>query len=289
MAISAHLRATGHTYVSDGKYEGQHRKRTLDHFYSRTTSSVKVQVLPSALSDHQPLLAHIGSAPPKKPDRQTRRERNWRALSKPVLEMALLDWDWSNLLATTCPNQATSLLIKALSSAIELAVPEKTYSTPNLDVRLSKETRQCMRARDLAKAQGKEHYKRLRNKCLSLVRRDNINHNLERVRRGGQAAAWSVINHLTGKSRGHELPLPSGADSAKQAADLANDHYIEKVINLRKDLKTNMSSQELAPSDSGFKFHCIGVNALEKLLRMRVRKNQYNLLNPTLLVLTRDP
>ena len=117
-----------------------------------------------------------------------------------------------------------------------------------------------MRARDLAKAQGKEHYKRLRNKCLSLIRRDNINHNLERVRRGGQAAAWSVINHLTGKSRGHELPLPSGAGSAKEAADLANNHYIEKVLNLRKDLKTNMSSQELAPSDSGFKFHCIGVS-----------------------------
>ena len=123
-----------------------------------------------------------------------------------------------------------------------------------------------MRARDLAKAQGKEHYKHLRNKCLSLIRRDNINHNLERVRRGGQAAAWSVINHLTGKSRGHELPLPSGAGSAKQAADLANNHYIEKVHNLRKDLRTNMSSKELAPSDSGFKFHCIGANALKKSL-----------------------
>ena len=257
---------TGHTFVSDGKFDGLNRYSVLDHFYSRTKCSVNVRVLNDALSDHKPILAQIGTAPTRKPERQTRRERNWKALNKQILEMALLDWDWSSLLATTCPNEAVALLIKALSSAIELAVPEKTYSTPNLDVRLSRETRQCMRARDLAKSQGKEHYKRLRNKCLSMIRSDNINHNLERVRRGGQAAAWSVINHLTGKSRGRELPLPTGARSAKEAADMTNSHYVHKVSNLRKELKSNMSLQEAVSSDTGFKFHCIGTNALKRAL-----------------------
>ena len=257
---------TGHTFVSDGKFDGLNRYSVLDHFYSRTKCSVNVRVLNDALSDHKPILAQIGTAPARKPERQTRRETNWKALNKQILEMALLDWDWSSLLATTCPNEAVALLNKALSSAIELAVPEKTYTTPNLDVRLSKETRKCMRARDLAKSQGKEHYKRLRNKCLSLVRRDNINHNLERVRRGGQAAAWGVINHLTGKSRGRELPLPTGAGSAKEAADNCNKHYVDKVSNLRKDLKPDMSLKEPVSSDNGFKFHCIGTKTLKRAL-----------------------
>ena len=257
---------TGPTFMSYGKFDGQHKTSVLDHFYSRTNCSVNVRVLNDGLSDHKPILAQIGKAPVKKPDRQTRRERNWKALSKPVLEMSLLDSDWSNLLATTCPNEAVALLIKAMSSAIDLAVPEKTYCTPNLNVRLSKETRRCMRARDLAKSQGKEHYKRLRNKCLSMIRRDHINHNLQRVRRGGQAAAWSVINHLTGKSRGRELPLPNGAGSAKEAADMSNSHYVEKVLNLRKDIKSNMTLTEAVSSDTGFKFHCIGTQALKRAL-----------------------
>ena len=120
-------------------------------------------MLNDGLSIYKTILAQIGKAPITKPERQTRRKRNWKALSKPTLEMALLDMDWSNLLATTCPNEAAALLIKALSSAIDLAVQEKIYFTPNLDVRLSRETRQCMRAHDLAKAQGKEHSKRLRH------------------------------------------------------------------------------------------------------------------------------
>ena len=264
---------TGPTFVSDGKFDGQHRTSVLDHFYSRTKFSVNVRVLNDALSDHKPILAQIGAAPHRKPERQTRQERNWKALSKPILEMALLDWDWSGLLATTCPNEAVTLMNKALSSAIDLAVPVKTYTTPNLDVRLSRETRQCMRARDLARSQGKEHYKRLRNKCLSLIRHDHINHNLKRVKRGGQAAAWSVVNHLTGKSRGRELPLPTGTRSAKEAADSCNTYYIEKVLNLRKDLKSNMSLKEAISSDTGFKFHCIGTKALKNALHSLQNKS----------------
>jgi len=259
---------TGHTYVSDGKYDGQHRKRTLDHFYSRTTSSVKVQVLPSALSDHHPILAQIGREPPRKPERQTRCERNWKGLNKQLLELALYDWDWGDLLATTDPNEALALLNKALSIAIDIAVPEKKFTTPNYNVRLKSDTRQCMKARDLAKSQGALHYKSLRNRCLSMVRRDHIAHNLERVRRSGPSGAWQVVNELTGKCKGSELPLPGGLKSDVEAANAANEYYVQKVLTLRKELKTHCAttSKEAVSPDHGFKFHCVGTNTLKRAL-----------------------
>ena len=90
----------------------------------------------------------------------------------------------ADLLATTDPNEALALLNKALTTTIKIAVPEKTFTTPNYNVRLKSDTRMCMKARDLAKSQGALHFKRLRRQCLSMVRRDHIAHNLDRVRRG---------------------------------------------------------------------------------------------------------
>ena len=258
---------TGHTFTSDGRFDGMHRTSVLDHFYSRTVGNVKVQVLQDGLSDHSPILAKIGRAPTGKPDRQTRTERNWKAMNKPLLELSLLEWDWSDLLATTKPDEAVALLEEALAAAIEVAVPKRTYTTPNLNVRLKADTRKCMRARDLAKAQGKECYKRLRNKCLSMVRRDHVQHNIERVRKGGQKAAWSIVNETTGKDKGFELPLPDGCKSAEEAANAANDYYVQKVLTLRKNLKTDMTLKEAFTSDTGFKFHCVGTKTVKQALQ----------------------
>ena len=196
---------TGPTYTSYGKFNGENHRSVLDHFYSRSTSGVDVRVLQDALSDHDPVWAQIGSAPTRQPARQTRRDRNWNAINRPLLELSLLQWDWSDLMAATKPMEAVVLLDKALTAVITVAVPEKSYTTPNLNVRLKEDTRKCMRNRDRAKAQGKECYKRLRNKCLSMVRRDHVQHNLERVRKGGQTAAWQIVNEVTGKAKGFDL------------------------------------------------------------------------------------
>ena len=257
---------TGHTYTSDGKFDGIHRKSVLDHFYFRAVDNVNVRVLQDGLSDHSPILAQIGKASARKPDRQTRCDRNWKALNGPLLELSLLERDWSDMLATTNPDEAVALLDEALAAAVEVAVPKKTYFTPNFNVRLKADTRKCMRARDQAKAQGKECYKRLRNKCLSMVRRDHIQHNIERVRKGGQKSAWSIVNEVTGKGKGFELPLPDGCKSAEEAAQCANDYYVQKVMTLRKNLKANTTLKEAVSSDTGFRFHCVGTKTLKQAL-----------------------
>ena len=81
---------TGYTFTSDGRFDGMHRTSVLDHFYSRTVGNVNVQVLQDGLSDHSPILAQIGKAPAGKPDRQTRCDRNWKAMNKHLLELSLL-------------------------------------------------------------------------------------------------------------------------------------------------------------------------------------------------------
>ena len=266
--------ATGPTFTSDGAFNGIHRTAVLDHMYTRTRSTVNVHVLTDTLSDHKPILAKLGRAQPKKPVRETRCDRNWKAMDKQLLEMSLLTRDWNKLLSTTDLNEAVTLLEGAVAAAVEVSVPTRSYTTPNLSVRLKPDTRACMRARDKAKSQGKECFKRLRNKTLSLVRRDHIHHNLERIKKGGPAAAWQIVKEHTGKEKGHELPLPASCKTNSEAANAANDHYVDKVLKLRQSLNAQPVPDANVPdanapeaySKNGFKFHCIGTQAVKRAL-----------------------
>ena len=86
---------TGPTFMSDGVFNGEQRFSTLDHVYARTSYDVTSQVLPDLTSDHRPVMAKVARVQARK-RRQTRQDRNWRALDKDTLEMFLLQWDWDS-------------------------------------------------------------------------------------------------------------------------------------------------------------------------------------------------
>ena len=283
---------TGPTFQSYGLFNGNHIHSTLDLVYSRSNREVEATVLSDGGSDHWPVLASLKDAPSSRgPKRVTRRDRNWSAMDSSVLEDFLLNWDWSHLFATSDANEAAHLLHSATIAAVNRAVPYRQYTTPNLGVRLKPDTRKVMRARDLAKLQGQKHYKQLRNKALSMVRRDFIQHNLERIKRGGQNAAWKLAAEVNGKGKSSGLPMPTNCHSDEQAANLCNEFYIEKVIKLRENIKSHSktkhgtpaassvtSSKNLsqspnmrhilteAPAGGSFRFHNVGIATVRRAL-----------------------
>ena len=126
-----------------------------------------------------------------------------------------------------------------------------------------------MRARDRAKREGRLEYKALRNRALALVRRDKVHRNLDRVRRGGQSAAWALVAETRGKAHG-ELPLPEGCFSNGQAAAKCNEFYITKVEKLSEGLNRAPSSVAQVSNGSEdtlkFSFHGVGVAAVRNAL-----------------------
>ena len=257
---------TGPTFMSDGIFNGEHRFSTIDHVYARTRYDVTSYVLPDLTSDHRPVLARVSGVQARK-KRQTRQDRNWSAMDKDALEMFLLQWDWDTLLTCTNVNEAVSKLKEATTAAIDVAVPLKKYTTPNLDVRLKPDTRAAMKMRDKAKREGREHYKVLRNKVLKLVRRDFVQHNLNRIRQQGQKAAWQIVSEVSGKEKGSSLPLPNDCQTDREAATMANNYYIEKVNRLRENVNSHPIATAEMPKDTGFRFHCVGTAAVKRALQ----------------------
>ena len=258
---------TGPTFESDGLFDGEHRTAILDHIYTRSCHEVVCRVLPDKTSDHRPVLAHVKRPPIKQPRRVTRVERNWKGMNKAALEMFLLQWDWDKLMATKDVDSAVAMLEEAVTAALDVSVPVKVFTTPNMDVRLRQDTLRAMRARDTAKKEGKLCYKLLRNKALSLVRRDHVQHNVDRIRKHGASEAWRIVRETSGVQKGSRLPIPANCETDQEAANLVNDYYIEKVKKLRDKLDCQTPLRARALQEGTFRFSCIGTATLKSALQ----------------------
>ena len=195
---------TGPTYRSHGCFDGVHRVSTIDLVYSRCAMVTNVSVLPDSGTDHSPLYAVIeGTKQSSNSKRETRQDRNWKNLDSAILELHLQEYDWGPLFRSTDVNEAVAIMKSAMTAGIDVAVPLRVYSTPNLGLRLKPDTLRTMRERDKAKRAGALQYKALRNKSLSLIRRDYVTNNLDRIQKGGPNTAWKICAEIRGKNKSH--------------------------------------------------------------------------------------
>ena len=268
---------TGPTYKSYGSRQGQHKYSTIDLIYTRGKDMIAT-VLPDGTGDHWPILAEVRDGTKRgKPKRETRRDRNWKSMDNTVLNGFLFDYDWNPLMTATDADTAVTLLNVALKEAIDTSVPEREYVTPNLGVRLKKDTLAAMRARDAAKKKGALQYKALRNKALSLVRRDYVSLNVSRIKKGGPEEAWKVASQIRGGGKSSSLPLPTECRSDQEAADASNDFFVEKVVKLRSKMSSQGALKGRVTDRDSFRFHCVGIATLRRSLLKLKPKLSYGL------------
>ena len=273
---------TGPTFLSDGLYDGNRREATIDHMYSRSHDDFHAETMDDALSDHLPVLATLRDCGLETSGKLKRRERDWKLMDSEALCLGLLDNDWADFLNLSSADEAVSVLQNAIIKALNVAVPIREYETPNYKVRLQPDTRAAIRARNEARKNGALHFKHLRNKALSLVRRDYVVNNVAKIKKGGQAAAWRIVADACGKGRTGGLPLPEGCMNDEEASNQCNQFYIEKIRKLRDNLKkeadvendTNLSVVNAVKArDSEFQFCCIGTKDIKKAISQLSAKN----------------
>ena len=214
---------------------------------------MKATVLPDGTGDHWPVFAEARDASKSVlPKRVLRRDRNWRNINTSALNNFFSEYNWSSLMTAKDVDTAVKHLTTVLRAGIEHAVPERTYHTPNLGVRLKKDTRAVMRARDLAKQKGSLNYQVLCNKALSLVRRDFVTNNVDRIKKGGPAMAWKVADEVRGKEKTSELHLPKECSSDQEAADQMNQFFVKEVLKLRRSMKSRFAKKVTSKAGGHF-------------------------------------
>ena len=83
------------------------------------------------------------------------------------------------------------------------------------------------------------------------MRRDHIQYNLEKLKKGGETAAWRIVNEVTGKQKGSELPMPKGCSTDVEAANAMNDRKPPEAVT--------------SPA-GGFAFKCVGFQEVRKAI-----------------------
>ena len=98
------------------------------------------------------------------------------------------------------------------------------------------------------------------------MRRDHIQYNLEKLKKGGETAAWRIVNEVTGKQKGSELPMPKGCSTDVDAANATNDFYVRKVLDLRQNLSARTPPEAVTSPAGGFVFKCVGFQEVRKAI-----------------------
>ena len=130
-----------------------------------------------------------------------------------------------------------------------------------------------MRLRNAAKKSGDPDYRRLRNKALSLVKRDRLGNNRERITQGGARAAWGIVNETRGKTHG-ALPIPKDCRNASDAAEAYATLLGSKIEDIRgkiDGIRVNgqaMTTDPCLPSlNPKFSFRTVGTREVELATR----------------------
>ena len=137
-----------------------------------------------------------------------------------------------------------NLLVEKITEVITLSqnddAPPISYSTKNPNLRLKSDTLKAIADRDYARRNRRPSYNFLRNRALSLVRRDSLSSNLTRIRNGGESVAWRITNEIL-NGRSSLLPLPEGCTTDLEAATTVNQFFTQKIVDLHSKINVETS------------------------------------------------
>jgi hypothetical protein len=256
------------TWRSYGRFAGGHHVSCLDHVYCMGVDA-DVEVLEDATSDHRPILARI-----KAMNRSTSMEisrRNFKAIKQVEMQAALQLWPWGDIHGIEDVEEAHKFIMRGIIMALDVVAPYQTIRVRRGDnLYLSSETLDVMEIRD--RATGKE-YRRLRNKVSSMVKRDRLRTNLDKLRKANNdpKVLWGLANSALGKSKS-SLPASLVVDGIStvgntEAAAAMNGYYIEKVEKLRAGLcPVSPPSSHWPNSTSPFHFSFASAGKITKVI-----------------------
>jgi hypothetical protein len=117
------------------------------------------------------------------------------------MQAALQLWPWGDIHAIEDVEKVHKFIVRGITMALDVVAPYKTIRVRRGDnLYLSSEMLNLMEIRD--RATGTE-YRRLRNKVSSMVKRDRLRTNLDKLRKANNdpKVLWGLANSALGKSQ----------------------------------------------------------------------------------------
>jgi hypothetical protein len=259
----------GLTYTANHRtINGDIATSALDHVYCSTTKPVRTRTLPSRASDHLPIVAEI-DLDTKNPTKVTTvTKRCFKSFNSESFQRDLLLQDLPAALARCGDvDDMVTTLESQINKVLDYHAPHKEVKIrPSFKKGLSDESKDLMKERNrlhrkMRKLDGDQkfqihlQYRQLRNKCVSLQKRDTIKNNVNKFSElTNPTDIWrstkSVINPRIKTE--HQLKVDNDLiQDHSTVAKLFNDFFVSKVEGLRNSIDATGLPDPLSKAKSG--------------------------------------
>jgi hypothetical protein len=244
----------GVTYLADHRSkDGSIAHSALDHIYSSINKPVTTKVLSSSASDHMPIMAEVDL---KKTARKeiSITKRCFKTFNSEAFQRDLSLQDFSSFANFENVDDMVVALEAMINCVLDFHAPFKQITLkPSFRSGLSNETKKMMKKRNrlqtkMKKLSGDEkfqmhlQYRKQRNRCVRLQKRDTINNNVKRFCEfSNPQDVWKAAKAIISPRTQTDLQVTVGNDLIQDEASVAkvfNDFFVAKVETLRNSIDT---------------------------------------------------
>ena len=251
-SLGLEMAETGITFEAYREGKNGAITSTLDHVYYSSNICLRVSVGEESMSDHFPVTAELKfqSKEKKKCKKKEISVRNIKGMSKDRLEEELLKIPWGCLAEMEDVDEMVEFYTEHLKKVLDILAPIKKIKLKSKKkLHLSKETCKYIKRRNLArKNKCKEEYKRLRNLCTKLVRRDqNETVKLQLDKDSNPKNIWRIANSFINPPKTIDVKITRDGQELghEDTAEEFNVFFLNKV----KKIRENVPKSNCCPLD----------------------------------------
>ena len=259
--------------------EGRLESSCLDHIYCNDPTKIrKIRIIKIASSDHDLIKCERMMNDGLTPEAIT--VRTYKNFDKVDFNGDLSLKNWDEFYAEDDLNGCTEILTRFVKESMEKHAPKVRF-TPKASTKkwISRDTLKVMTERDEAYAKCKstkaaddmEHFKKLRNKVVGLLRKDKSKQFAEFQK---PKDAWKLLKEIEKKADSNGPPKKLRIDGEvtadkKKIADHMNKFFIEKVE--KNILEIDKTNAKYSPSDH-FRSHMREPNELFEFTKVNLQE-----------------
>ena len=250
------VQKVGLTYQSDHLLpNGILPQSALDHVYSSETIKDLVQINKNLVSstDHLPVITTYNLDLTKVRYKHRVTKRSFKNFNPTDWNACLAQQDWSAVENSDGVNNMVSEFTTNVTQALDQIAPMKSFTIrSNHRFGLSDSTKELMKKRDHTRnsikgAAGNEkrvllqQYKTLRNKVTYQIRKENIDHNNNRIEEAkNESELWKVANDVLNPRKENEWKIINKdgtvVSDELEVAETFNDFFIDKIDQLKNNI-----------------------------------------------------
>ena len=206
--------------------------------------------------------------------------------------------DWAEIDKQNSASKKAEVFTKIVTECLDKVAPIKTFTVKsNYRFGLSEKVKDLMSKRDITrkqicqasnseKAVLMKKYKSLRNAVTNLIRKENIEHNNNRVEEAkNEAELWKIANEVNNPKSQPNWRLDINGkkiESEEEIAECFNDYFVDKIQKLKENIDPEYIGDPLAKLKKKhennvckFALKQVSPNKLTKILKKLKKKKEF--------------